>query len=67
MDRVRRRTQSSALGIKSSESGRIPGVRLQVIVCRVTHAVRSSGENFVNDEGTLPLGLEFVLFLLWQA
>ena len=23
-----------------------------------------SGENFVNDEGTLPLGLEFVLFLL---
>ena len=25
------------------------------------------GEDFVNDEGTLPLGLEFVLFLLRQA
>ena len=30
-------------------------------------AVCPSGENFVDDEGTLPLGLEFVLFLLQQA
>ena len=63
----RRRTKSSALGIESSESGHVPGVWIQAIVWRITQAVRSSGENFVNDEGTLPLGLEFVLFILRQA
>ena len=36
--------------------------------CLMHHAaVRSSGEYLVNDEGTLQLELELVLFLLRQA
>ena len=64
MDRVRRRTQDPALGIESSETGCIPWVRLESVIRCVSQAVRSFGENFINDEGTLPLGLELVLFLL---
>ena len=52
------------LGIESSESGRVPWVRLESVVRGVAQTVRSSSENFINDEGTLPLGLELVLFLL---
>ena len=65
--RGRRRTQSLALGIISSESGRVPGVRLESVIRCTAHMVRSSGENFINDEGTLPLGFELVLLLLWEA
>ena len=59
--------QSSALGIESSESGRVPWVRLESVIGCITQAVRSSSENLINNEGTLPFGLEFVLFLLRQA
>ena len=62
---VRRRTLSSALGVESLESGRVPWVRLKSIVWCITQMVHTSSENFVNDEGALPLGLELVLFLLW--
>ena len=62
---VRRRIKSSTLGVESSESSRVSWVRLEAIISCITQVVRSSGENFVNDEETLPLGLEFVLFLLW--
>ena len=61
------RTKSTALGVESSESGRVPWVRLESVIRCIAQTVCSSGENFVNDEGTLPLGLEFVLFLLRQA
>ena len=62
---LKRRTLGSALGIESLESGRIPWVRLESVIRCVAQTVRSSGENFINDEGTLPLGLELALFLLW--
>ena len=61
---VRRRTLSSVLGVESSESGRVPWVRLESIIRCIAQTVRSSGEDFINDEGTLPLGLELVLTLL---
>ena len=61
---LRRQTLSSALGVESSESGRVPWVRLESVIRCTVQTVRSSGENFINDEGTLPLGLELVLVLL---
>ena len=64
---VRRRTLCSALGVESSESGRVPWVRLESVVRCIAQTVRSSGENFINDEGTLPLGFELVLLLFRQA
>ena len=62
---LRRRILGSALGIESPESGRVPWVRLESVVRCTAQMVRSSGENFINDEGTFPLGLKFVLFLVW--
>ena len=55
---------SSALGVESSESGCVPWVRLESVIGCNTQAVRSSGEKFINNEGTLPLRFELVL-LLW--
>ena len=46
-----------------SESGRIPWVRLESVIRCIAQTVRSSGENFINDVGTLPLGFELVLLL----
>ena len=63
--RVRRRTLGSALGVESPESGRIPWVWLESVIGCIMQAVRSSGENFINNEGTLPLRFELVLLLLW--
>ena len=60
---VRRRTLRSALGVESLESGRVPWVRLESVIRCIVQTVRSSGENFINDEGTLPLGFELVLLL----
>ena len=60
---MRRRTLGAVLGVKSPESGRVPWVRLESVVRGVAQTVRSSGENLINDEGTLPFGLELVLFL----
>ena len=67
MDRVRRRTQDPALGIEYSEAGCIPWVRLQSVIGCVPQTVRAAGQDLVDDEGTLPFGLEFVLFLVRQA
>ena len=53
------------LGVESSESGSVPWVRLQAIVRCIAKAIGSSSENFIYNEGTLPFGLELVLFLLW--
>ena len=64
---MRGRTLSSALGVESSESGRVPWVRLESVIRCVAQTVRSSSENFINDEGTLPLGFELVLLLLGEA
>ena len=61
---VRRRTLSSALGVESPESSHIPWVRLESVIGCITQVVRSSGENFINNEGTLPLRFELVLLLL---
>ena len=61
---LRRRTLGSALGVESPESGRVPWVRLESVVRCTMQTVRSSGENIIYDEGTLPLGLELVLLLL---
>ena len=61
---VRRRTLSSSLGVESLESGRVPWVWLESVIGCITRAVRSSGEDFINDEGTLPLRFELVLLLL---
>ena len=58
---------SSALGVESSESGRVPWVRLESGIGWITQAVRSSGENFINNEWTLPLRFELVLLLLRYA
>ena len=55
---------SSALGVESPESGRVPWVWLEFVIGCITQVVRSSGEDFINDEGTLPLRFELVLLLL---
>ena len=60
----RRRTLGSALGVESPESGRVPWLRLESVIGCIPQAVRSSGENFINNEGTLPLRFELVLLLL---
>ena len=60
----RKQTWSSELGVESLESGRVPWVRLESVIGCIAQTVRSSGENFINDEGTLPLGFELVLLLL---
>ena len=62
---VRRQTLSAALGVESPESSRVPWVWLESVIGCITQAVRSSGENFINNEGTLPLRFELVLLLLW--
>ena len=67
MDRGRRRTQSPALGVESSESGCVPWVQLESIIRCIPQTVRSTRQDLVNDEGTFPFGFEFVLFLIWQA
>ena len=64
MDRGRRRTQSLALGIESSETGCVPWVQLESVIRCIPQAVRSTSQDLVNYEGTFPLGLEFVLFLV---
>ena len=67
MDRERRQTQSPALGIESSETGGVPRVRLESVIRRISQAVRPTSQDLVDYEGTLPFGLEFVLFLVGQA
>ena len=67
MDRGRRRTQSPALGIESSETGGVPRVRLESVIRSISQAVRPVSQDLVNYEGTFPFGLEFVLFLVRQA
>ena len=67
MDRVRRRTQDPALGIESSEAGCVPWVWLESVIRCTSRAVRTTSQDLVDDEGTFPLGLEFVLFLVRQA
>ena len=64
---VRRRTLGSALGVESSESSRVPWVRLESVIRCIAQTVHSSIENFINDEGTLPLGFELVLVFLGEA
>ena len=64
MDRGRRRTLSPALGVESSETGCVPWVWLESVIRCVSQTVRAAGQDLVDDEGTLPLGLEFVLFLI---
>ena len=49
---VRRRTLSLALGVESSESGHVPWIRLESVIRCIAQTIRSSGENFINDEGT---------------
>ena len=63
MDRGRRRTQSPALGIESSETGCVPWVWLESVIRCISQTVCSAGQDMVDDEGTFPFGLEFVLFL----
>ena len=64
---VRRRTHSPELGVEPSESGCVPWVWLESIVRCIPQAVRAIGQNLVDNEGTFPFGLEFVLFLIRQA
>ena len=59
--------QRPALGIKSSETGGVPRVRLESVIRRISQGVLPASQDLVDYEGTLPLGLEFVLFLFWQA
>ena len=61
---MRRRTLGWTLAVESPESGPVPWVRFHSVIMGVAQTVRSYGENFFNDEGTLPLGLEIVLLLL---
>ena len=67
LDGGRGRTLSPALGIKSSEAGCVPWVRFESVVRCISQTVRSTCQDLVDYEGTLPFGLEFVLFLVWQA
>ena len=67
MGRVRRRTQDPALGIESLETGGVPWVRLESVIRCISQTVRSTSQDLVDYEGTFPLGLEFVLFLVRQA
>ena len=67
IDRGKRRTQSPALGVKSLETGCIPWVWLESVVRCISQTVRSTSQDLVNYEGTFPLGLKFVLFLVRQA
>ena len=62
-----RRTLSLALGVESSETGCVPWVRLESVVRCISQTVCSAGQDLVDDEGTFPFGLEFVLFLVRQA
>ena len=64
---MRRRTLDSVLGVEFPESGRVPWVRLESVIRGVAQMVCPSGENFINDEGTLPLGFELVLLILGEA
>ena len=63
----RGRTLSPALGIESSEAGCVPWVRLESVIRCISQTVRSTSQDLVDYEGTLPFGLEFVLFLVRQA
>ena len=67
MDKVRRRTRDPVLGIESSEAGDVPWVRLESVIRCTPQTVCSASQDLVDDEGTFPLGLEFVLFLVRQA
>ena len=67
LDGGRGRTLSPALGIESSESGCVPWVWLESVVRRVSQTVCSAGQDLIDNEGTLPFGLELVLFLVRQA
>ena len=64
LDGGRGRTLSPALGIESSEAGCVPWVRLESVIRCASQTVCSAGQDLVNDEGTFPFGLEFVLFLV---
>ena len=64
IDGGRRRTQNPVLGVESSETGCVPWVRLESVTRCISQAVRSTSQDLVNYEGTFPLGLELVLFLL---
>ena len=44
--------------------GLVPWVRLESVIRCISQAVRSTSQDLVNYEGTFPLGLEFVLFLV---
>ena len=52
------------LGVESSEQGSVPWVWFQTIIQSVAKAIGSTSENFIYNKGTLPFGLELVLFLL---
>ena len=67
MDGGVRRTLSPALGVESSETGCIPWVRLESVVQCVSQTVCSASQDLVDDEGTFPFGIEFVLFLVRQT
>ena len=67
MDTGRRRTQSPVLGIESSETGCVPWVWLESVIRCISQTTRSTGQDLVDDKGTFPFGLEFVLFLDRQA
>ena len=67
MDKGRRRTQSPALGVESSETGCVPWVQLESVIRRISQAVCSTSQDLVDYEGTFPLGLQLVLFLVRQA
>ena len=64
MDKGRGRTWGSALGVESSEPGRVPWVRLESTSRCIPQSVRSTGQDLVDNEGTFPFGLELVLFLI---
>ena len=61
--RTRKKGICADLGVESSEPCSIPWVWLQAIARSIVKTICSSSENFIYNEGTLPFGLELVLFL----
>ena len=64
LDGGKGRTLNPALGIESAEAGCVPWVRLESVIRRISQAVCSTIQDLVDYEGTFPLGLEFVIFLV---
>ena len=57
----------TGLAIKAPKTSCVPWVWFEAIVQRVAEAISPSCKYFVDYERALPLGIEFMLLLLWES